>query len=167
MDTVRLLELVYLLLPCYAANMAPPFVKYWRGWNRPIDRARLGSHKTVAGFALGVIAGILVAFAQSSLSWPTTLWPTDAWLYIGLAQGLGAMSGDAVKSYFKRRLGIAPGERWVPADQLDFVVGALLLTTWLVPLRWVDVGAMLVITFLADIAVNRIAFRLGIRDTPW
>jgi len=166
-DLTRLLELIYLMLPCYAANMAPPFVKYWRGWNQPIDRVRLGSHKTVVGFALGVAVGLLVAFIQSRSSWPSTLWPSGDWFQVGLALGLGAMSGDAIKSYFKRRRGIAPGARWIPADQLDFVVGALLATAWLVPLRWLDVVAILAITFVADLAVNRIAFGLGIRDTAW
>jgi hypothetical protein len=45
----KLLALVYLMPPAYFANMAPPFVKYWRGWNRPIHHAWLGDHKTVMG----------------------------------------------------------------------------------------------------------------------
>ena len=42
---------------------------------------------------------------------------------------LGALLGDLVKSFFKRRLKIARGESWPIADQLDFVIGALLLTS--------------------------------------
>lgn len=167
MDSTRLLELLYLMLPCYAANMAPPFVRYWHGWNRPIDAIRLGNHKTIVGFALGIVAALVIAYMQSRIGLVYALWPSADWLFLGLGQGLGAMTGDAIKSFFKRRLGMAPGERWIPADQLDFVAGALLLTAWLVPIRWVDVGAILVITFVADIVVNRVAFRLGIRDTPW
>jgi CDP-2,3-bis-(O-geranylgeranyl)-sn-glycerol synthase len=30
---LRLAQLFYLMLPVYFANMAPPFVKYWSGWN--------------------------------------------------------------------------------------------------------------------------------------
>jgi CDP-2,3-bis-(O-geranylgeranyl)-sn-glycerol synthase len=142
-------------------------MKYWRGWNRPIDRARLGSHKTIVGFAFGVIAALLVAFFQSRATWPPPLWLRADCVYLGLAQGLGAMTGDAIKSYFKRRMRIAPGERWIPADQLDFVAGALLPTAWLVSLGWIDVVVILAITFPADIAVNRIAFRAGIRNSPW
>jgi hypothetical protein len=33
----RLLQLIYLMLPVYAANMAPPFVRYWPGRARPIS----------------------------------------------------------------------------------------------------------------------------------
>lgn len=36
-----------LMVPAYVANMAPPFVRYWKG---PSMRARaLGDHKTVVG----------------------------------------------------------------------------------------------------------------------
>jgi hypothetical protein len=31
MKAARLLELLYLMAPAYAANMAPPLVRYWRG----------------------------------------------------------------------------------------------------------------------------------------
>lgn len=142
-------------------------MRYWRGWNRPISADLLGHHKTVVGFGLGVAAAVAVAFTQSRTSWVTAFSPSGEWLEMSLAQGIGAMSGDAIKSYFKRRSGIAPGERWIPADQLDLAVGALLLTAWLVPLRWVDVGVIVVITFFDDIVVNKAAYQFGIRDSPW
>lgn len=164
----RWLELVYLLLPAYCANMAPPFVKYWRGWNRPIHSAWLGDHKTVIGFALGTVMAVLTAYAQSRLEIGISLlWRPDVWLAVGMAQGLGAMGGDAIKSLFKRRIGVAPGRPWVPADQLDFVVGALIPLSFLVPLSLSDIVVMLVFTFVADIGVNHISFYLGIRDTRW
>jgi len=164
----RLLELVYLVLPAYCANMAPPFVKYWRGWNRPIHRAWLGGHKTVMGFTFGVVMGVLIAYAQSQLDFGVRLlWDRAAWLALGLTQGLGAMSGDAIKSFFKRRIGIAPGRPWVPADQLDFVIGALIPLSLLVPLSPSDILAILLFTFVADIVVNHVSFYLGIRDTRW
>ena len=62
---------------------------------------------------------------------------------------------------------IPPGARWLPADQLDFVIGALALVTPLANLSWSDVALILVVSFVADIAVNQIAFRLRIRETAW
>jgi CDP-2,3-bis-(O-geranylgeranyl)-sn-glycerol synthase len=53
------------MLPIYIANMAPPFVKYWHGWNRPISLRHVGSHKTVVGFALGVVMAVAVSYGQS------------------------------------------------------------------------------------------------------
>ena len=160
----RLVELIWLMLPCYGANMAPPFVRYWRGWNRPINAERLGSHKTVVGFALGVVVAVAIAFVQTRVAAGPS---AGYWLTVGLAQGFGAMGGDALKSYLKRRVGIAPGERWMPADQLDFIIGALLLMAAIVSLAWGDVLLLLTFTFLAHIAVNHIAYALRIRDTAW
>lgn len=77
------------------------------------------------------------------------------------------MCGDSLKSYFKRRAGIAPGPAWIPADQLDFVTGALIPLSLLIALGWADIGVIIMITFVADIAVNHASFYLGIRDTKW
>jgi CDP-2,3-bis-(O-geranylgeranyl)-sn-glycerol synthase len=167
MTASRLLELLYLMLPAYLANMAPPFVKYWNGWNRPINRGWLGEHKTVVGFAVGVLVAVLATYIQSSFAWPGTLFPPSDWLAVGFAQGFGAMGGDVVKSFFKRRRGIAPGRSWIPADQLDFPIGALSLLWLWVRLDWLDVIAILGMTFAGGVVVNHMAFRLGIRDTKW
>ena len=166
MTLERVAELVWLMMPAYCANMAPPFVKHWHGWNRPINRELLGDHKTVVGFAAGVLAGVITALVQSRL--PVALsWPNAEWLVVGLAQGGGAMLGDATKSYFKRRAGIRPGGVWIPADQLDFVIGALILLSFMVPLGWAEVAVILIFTFVADIVVNHISFYFGIRGTKW
>jgi CDP-2,3-bis-(O-geranylgeranyl)-sn-glycerol synthase len=162
---MQLLQLVYLMLPAYFANMAAPFARFWPGWNRPISRRWLGDHKTVVGFMLGVAAGMLTAYLQSRIPWSPQEFDLANWLAVGCAQGFGAMGGDAAKSFVKRRIGIAPGHSWMPADQLDFTVGALLLVRPWLALRWVDVALILAFTFVAHIVVNQISFRLGIRDT--
>jgi CDP-2,3-bis-(O-geranylgeranyl)-sn-glycerol synthase len=163
---LRFLQLVYLMLPVYLANMAPPFVKYWRGWNHPISRRWLGDHKTVMGFAFGVAAAVAVTFAQSQI-WADGLVNYDHWLALGFACGFGALGGDALKSFIKRRIGIAPGVSWIPADQLDFVVGGLVGLSVFVALDLTDVVVILVASFVGDMVVNHVSFQLGIRDTRW
>jgi CDP-2,3-bis-(O-geranylgeranyl)-sn-glycerol synthase len=160
------LALLALLAPAYAANMAPPFVRYWRGWNRPLHRRLLGEHKTVVGTALGLAAALLVAGVESGFGAPALVAPRAWWLH-GLLCGVGALGGDAAKSWLKRRRGIAPGVRWVPFDQLDFQVGALLATGPGAGLTALDVAMVLALGFLGDLAVNRIAWWLGIKPTPW
>ena len=156
------------MLPTYFANMAPPFVRFWRGWNRPIHRRALGDHKTVVGFGLGVTVGLVAAYLQAQLaSVVPLLWDPQAWPAIGLASGMGALGGDAIKSFFKRRMGILPGASWIPADQLDFTVGALIPLALLVPISASDVAFILAFTFVADIAVNHMSFYLGIRTSRW
>lgn len=160
-------ELVFLMLPAYFANMAPPFVRFWPGWNRPISARWLGNHKTVVGFALGVATGALSGYGLSRVAWSGSLVAPLDWPIVGLAQGMGAMSGDALKSLCKRRLKIAPGARWIPADQLDFVLGALALAWPWLALGWLDVAAILAVTFVGDVLVNQISWRIGIRETKW
>jgi CDP-2,3-bis-(O-geranylgeranyl)-sn-glycerol synthase len=160
-------ELLWAMLPAYCANMAPPFLRFWPGWNRPISVRWLGEHKTVMGFLAGVATGALAGYALSRIGWETSVVASRDLPLVGLAQGLGAMSGDALKSFFKRRRSIAPGARWIPADQLDFALGALALAWPWLHLGALDVAAILAITFAGDIAVNQLSFRLGIRKTPW
>ena len=168
---IHLLQLAYLMAPAYCANMAPPFIRFWHGWNRPISERWFGSHKTVAGFLLGVIAGLLATLAQC---WIVAPWlPADNHIdapqcvVLGICFGFGAMSGDALKSLIKRRLHIRPGARWLPFDQIDFVLGALLFVSPWLSLGFGDVGAILAMTFIGDIAVNRLSFLCGIKASPW
>jgi CDP-2,3-bis-(O-geranylgeranyl)-sn-glycerol synthase len=163
----RSVELLYLMLPAYLANMAPPFVKYWRGWNRPIHAYWLGAHKTVVSFALGVAARVVTAFLQSRVASASGLFPYDDWFQFGLAMSVAAMTGDAVKSFGKRRLGIAPGQSWIPADQLDFVVAGLAVLSLWIPLTWMDVVWILIVSFTGDVLINHASFHLGIRETKW
>lgn len=167
MTADRLLALFALLAPAYAANMAPPFVRYWKGWNRPLHRRLLGEHKTVVGTALGLAAALLVAGVESRFGAPALVAATREWWLHGLLCGVGALGGDAAKSWLKRRRGIPPGGRWVPFDQLDFQVGALLAAGPGAALTALDVAIVLAVGFLGDLAVNRIAWRLGIKPTPW
>jgi CDP-2,3-bis-(O-geranylgeranyl)-sn-glycerol synthase len=163
----RLLGLLYFMLPAYAANMAPPFVRYWKGWNRPIHARLLGAHKTVAGFAIGVMAGVLVAAMQAAVATPLARVDYSCWPLLGLGLGGGAMLGDSAKSLLKRRLRIAPGARWFPFDQLDFAVGALVLVGAWAGLSWREAGVILLLSLIGDVLVNRLAFALHIKDAPW
>jgi CDP-2,3-bis-(O-geranylgeranyl)-sn-glycerol synthase len=163
----RLIQLLYFMAPAYAANMAPPFVRYWKGWNRPISRRWLGSHKTVVGFGIGVLAAVAATFIQSRIAWEDALVAPESWPTLGLRFGVGAMAGDTAKSFVKRRAGIAPGRPWLPWDQLDFVLGALALVWGAAALSWVDLATILVSSVIGHVLVNHLAYRLRIRDVKW
>jgi CDP-2,3-bis-(O-geranylgeranyl)-sn-glycerol synthase len=160
----RVARLLYFMAPAYIANMTPPFVRYWRGWNRPISVRWLGSHKTVVGFGAGVLAAVVVTAAQSRIAWPGGLVAYDHWVALGLRFGTGAMAGDAAKSFVKRRLGIAPGKPWIPWDQLDFVLGALALVWGQAALSWPDVAIVLLLSATGHILVSRVGYWIGVRD---
>lgn len=163
----RALQLAYFMTPAYAANMAPPFVRYWKGWNRPISRRLFGTHKTVMGFVVGVLAATLVTFVQWLLAWSGSIVAYEEWPPLGLLFGVGAMAGDSVKSFFKRRLGVEPGRPWIPFDQLDFVLGALVLVYPRVTLAGADVATILLLSFCGHIVVSHLGRWLGVKDTRW
>jgi CDP-2,3-bis-(O-geranylgeranyl)-sn-glycerol synthase len=162
----RLAALAYFMLPAYLANMTPPFVRFWTGWNRPISSRWLGNHKTILGLSAGLFFAFVTTFLQARTAGVEPLWPRNEWPIVGLSFGLGAMGGDCVKSFLKRLRGVAPGRPWMPMDQLDFVVGALLLTLPWVYLQWRDIAIILIVSLIGDILVNQLAFKLRIRTTP-
>ena len=161
------LHLLYVMVPAWLANMAPPFARYWPQWNRPVHARWFGTHKTILGLLLAAGTGILVTAVQAGTAAPT-LWHSSAdWPWIGLGFGFGVAGGDLLKSFVKRRLGIAAGQPWLPFDQIDFALCSLLLVYPWVNLTLVDIAVLLVVTFCGDIIVNRLAFAWGIKDTPW
>jgi CDP-2,3-bis-(O-geranylgeranyl)-sn-glycerol synthase len=173
-----LLSAIWIMLPAYVPNSAAVVL----GGGMPIDRGRvhedgrriLGDGKTYRGLVLGILAGILVGCLQilvQSGDFPEFL-PRHTLLTVSLL-ATGALLGDLVKSYFKRRRGIGKGEKWPVVDQYDFVAGALLLTlagapSWVVTyvtlpvLFWI-----LVLTPLLHRAVNVLGYSLGMKDVPW
>lgn len=106
----------------------------------------------------------------------TPLW---AVAIFGAVVGAAALIGDAVKSYFKRRLGKDGGAPWVPFDQLDFVLFGLMamaLAGLLLPHGWVahallddwlTMTTLVVLTPVLHLGVNALGFALGLKKVPW
>jgi CDP-2,3-bis-(O-geranylgeranyl)-sn-glycerol synthase len=166
------------MLPAYVPNSAAAML----GGGMPIDggkvhedgRRLLGDGKTVRGLILGILAGVLVGCLQILLQTqglPEFL-PRHTLLTVTLL-ATGALVGDLVKSYFKRRRAIPKGQKWPIADQYDLVAGALLLTLLGAP-AWVLSNVtlpvllwILVLTPLLHRAVNLLGYSLGLKDVPW
>ncbi|MBI2147396.1 CDP-archaeol synthase [Candidatus Woesearchaeota archaeon] len=176
-----ILQSLYFILPAYLANMAPVLMKnHWKALAVPIDQGKawhgqplFGSHKTWRGVVAAVISGFLLFLLQWWLHTSgtfTSLSMVDyaafpAWT--GAVMGLGAILGDLAKSFAKRRVGVASGKPWIPFDQLDFIIGALLATALVSAVPWVAVWILLIASPLLHIATNHAAFFLGIRKEKW
>lgn len=85
----------------------------------------------------------------------------------------GALLGDMVKSFAKRRLNKTRGEEWLIADQYDLVFGAFALLllfnyAWVIAtitpliLVWI-----LILTPLLHRGANIIGYLIGVKDVPW
>ncbi|MBZ6494216.1 CDP-2,3-bis-(O-geranylgeranyl)-sn-glycerol synthase [Natrinema longum] len=168
------------MLPAYVPNNAAVLA----GGGRPIDGGRtwgekrvLGDGKTWRGTATGVTAGLALAAAL-------TLLAEDVSSLLGFAVpefsplaalGLagGAMLGDILASFLKRRSGRERGAMFPGLDQLDFVVvslplTALLATDWF--REWFTLEVVLVVVVLTPIlhvTTNVIAYKLGLKNEPW
>ncbi|MEW6219708.1 MAG: CDP-archaeol synthase [Thermodesulfobacteriota bacterium] len=118
----------------------------------PDGHRLLGSHKTLAGLVLGVLAA-----ATMGLAWglaPAT----------GAAAGLLAMAGDLASSFLKRRLGLAAGSR-VPV--LDQGLEALLPLLFLHHRSLVDwPGLLVVLVLFCLLAYPAAIFKARVLDTP-
>ena len=174
-----LLKCFYLMLPAYFANMAPVIVKKVNLFAYPIDfnlklgnKPILGKNKTFRGLIFGVIFAIVIAYTQfllheTELFRSISFFDYGQWFLFGFLMGFGALTGDSVKSFFKRRLGINPGERFIPFDQADFVIGAFILTLPIFKPTLKIVIVSLLLSFVLDVIVNHLAFYLKIRNEKW
>ena len=176
---IFMLKCFYLMLPAYFANMAPVMVRRINIFAFPIDDNKkmnskpiLGRNKTFRGFIFGTISGVIIAYFQFLLSGigffrDISFVDYQNWLLFGLLMGLGALTGDLVKSFFKRRLGFEPGAKFVPFDQTDFVVGALLFIMPVFRLTLKIFVVSLLLSFVLHIITNHLAFYFRIRNKKW
>ena len=172
---------VWAMLPAYIPNNAAVLA----GGGRPIDGGRtlpdgtrpFGDGKTWRGTAVGTAAGVAVALALNLLE-PAATDATGLGLpgfpvHAAAALALGAMLGDILASFLKRRTGRERGAAFPGIDQLDFVVVALGLTL-LVATDWFlatftlpVLVVVVVITPLLHVSTNAGAYALGLKDEPW
>lgn len=166
---ILIIKLIYFMLPTYFANMAPVFGRFvFKRFNHPISKRLCGEHKTWKGLILGVLAAIIVSFIQYKLNiQELKLYDYNDWLLFGFLMGFGALFGDALKSFFKRRFNINPGNSWIPFDQIDFVIGSLFFSSFIFFIGWKNIFIIIIISFLLHIITNHVAYYLRIRDEKW
>ncbi len=171
---------VWAMLPAYVPNN----VAVVAGGGRPVDGGRtwrgarlLGDGKTWRGLAAGTLAGLLVAAgltaaapaAGDALPFSPPAFPIAA----AVALPAGAMLGDVVGSFVKRRTGRARGAAFPGLDQLDFVVGAVALAAVAAP-AWTLATftppvllAVVVLTPVLHVLTNVVGYALGLKREPW
>lgn len=184
---------LWLTMPLFGANMLA--VVTGRG-GRPIDSGRVwldgerlfGDGKTWPGF---IYAPVLATFVTDCLSFLFSHFPgttsglTDAWADAGLSSWIimlslafGALIGDLVKSFLKRRGRNPRGAAWPVWDQFDAVVGGFFLcwlvcglagSNWfarnLLPGRWLAVLIWLPLYWLLHRFFSVLAHRRGLKSS--
>ena len=168
------------MLPAYFANMAPIIVKdAFKSLKIPIDfnkkiknKPIFGKNKTFRGLFFGVIFAVIIAYLQfllykNNIFVNISIADYSNWLLIGFLMGFGAIFGDLIESFIKRRMNYDPGKSFVPFDQLDFVIGALIFIYPLVALSLSKIIIILLLSFVLHIIVNHIAYYIKLRREQW
>ena len=170
----------WFIIPAYAANGIPPFA---RG-KRPLDFGKSWKGKrifgegktiegTIAGFFGGLVWGYILMLFQSyvqinqgvSINQDIGLvvmnWPLIVLITIG------ALLGDIIGSFAKRRLDLSRGAQFPFVDQLGFAVVAIIIAS---PIYVVQIGSIVFIivsTAFVHMFGNYIAFKTKLKNVPW
>jgi len=190
---------VWIMLPAYIPNPVAALV----GGGKPIDfgkcakdgRRIFGDGKTWRGLIGGIIGGIIFGAFMMWVRWFFNLdfLPEHTWITV-IFLSIGALLGDLIKSYFKRRLNKERGAKWPIADMYDMVVGSLVLMTLALlvtgNIGWfaeqlaifitgpaIDLGpvwtgiallaAILLLSPLCHRCANIIGYIFKLKDVPW
>jgi CDP-2,3-bis-(O-geranylgeranyl)-sn-glycerol synthase len=158
--TITLIDIAtafWFIFPAYCANAAPVIF----GGGKPLDFGKifldgkpfLGSHKTFRGFFAGLIVGTLVGLVQTLIFENYLVQYNMQFQYsilLGFMLSLGALTGDIIESFIKRRINRIPGSSLPVADQIDFILGAFLFS---IPFWSISLSSLLVI-LLATIPIH-------------
>lgn len=154
-----------LLLLLGVANSAPIVAKRLLGdrWAAPLDfglnffdgRPLLGPGKTIRGVVAAVVA-------TTPAAWALGISPQ-----LGALIGVVSMAGDALASFVKRRLRVAPSGRATGLDQVPESLLPLLAVQGQLDLSMAQILAISAAFFVLEIPLARWAFRLGLRERPY
>ena len=162
---------IWFIFPAYCANAAPVIF----GGGLPMDfekkffddKPLFGSHKTIRGFLAGVIIGTLVGIVQT-LIFNTFLQQYNLYFQysfeLGIVISIGALTGDLIESFVKRRLNRSPGSSLPIGDQIDFILGAFLFSVPVAPPSLLIAIIILLITIPIHLLTNLIAKLLKMKN---
>lgn len=135
------LFILYLFLPTFLANAAPIIVKnipLLRSFKKPISEKYLWKNKTYRWFIAGILFWTMVSILQYYFTqfgfvdtviekYFEVITSLEIAIIAWFLQGFWALLWDAVKSFFKRKIGIKPGEPWPIFDGIDYVLWSAIL----------------------------------------
>ncbi len=166
----KFIETFLLYLPAMIANATPVVIgKVIRG-THPIDmnlklkdgRPLFGRGKTWEGFLFGLMIGALFGLVVKLvlIHYPISL--------LSFYVPLGALLGDILGSFIKRRLGIKRGDPLPLLDQLDFYIGSTIsiIAYGKIP-SLTSILLMGIIIYLLHRYTNLLAFKIGLKNVPW
>ncbi len=180
-----ILFVMWFFLPAGVANLVPVLfskIPYLRNFNYPIDfgykfrgKPIFGSHKTWRGLIAGIILSIIMLKFQVIIynhnDWFRSLMVGIYYnhlpvLSLGFLFAIGALGGDAIESFVKRQVNIDPGKRWFPFDQIDYILGGILTSSFIVTLSFSKYLWLLIIWLILHLIFSFFAYLFKLKDSP-
>jgi CDP-2,3-bis-(O-geranylgeranyl)-sn-glycerol synthase len=157
---------LWFILPAYFASISPVWFKL--EGKSPLDfgktfrgRRIFGPSKTIKGYLGGALCGAVLGALQE------ILFKKPNGLALGILLGLGALTGDAVKSFFKRQRNIPSGKLWFPFDQIDFLVGGIIFAAIIESPSPLGIIILFIITPPLHVLSNIIDYKIGLKKVPY
>jgi CDP-2,3-bis-(O-geranylgeranyl)-sn-glycerol synthase len=170
MDIAQIIaQALIFIFPAYCANGTPVLAgggtKMDFGKNFVDGKRLFGNNKTFRGFFFGWGVGLGVGLVE----WYIFGFP----LLFAVFTPLGALLGDLAGAFIKRRLDIQPGGMLPVVDQIDFVVGAIVMAILFslvnpaLSIGWEIAVTALLITPPIHLFTNFCAYKLKLKKHPW
>jgi CDP-2,3-bis-(O-geranylgeranyl)-sn-glycerol synthase len=184
---VVLIQSFWLILPAYLPNSFAVIF----GGGKPVDlgkkhsdgRRIFGDGKTWRGLIAGITCGILIGYGQllveAQLDYEDFIGfgPTKIAYIIIILIPVGAMLGDLMGSFIKRRLNKPRGTKLPILDQFDFLIGAwalVLIFNWqwfferyIYGVNILGLIFILILTLILHRFTNIIGYKIGKKKEPW
>ncbi|MEM2878098.1 MAG: CDP-2,3-bis-(O-geranylgeranyl)-sn-glycerol synthase [Candidatus Hadarchaeales archaeon] len=156
---------IWFILPAYVANASPVIL----GGGRAVDggkkmrdgRPIFGPGKTIRGIVGGMAAGTVTGIIQALLT------SSSQYILVAILLSAGALIGDLLGSFIKRRLNIPRGGAAPLLDQLGFVIFAILIASPFMFPGWEAVVIIMLITPPLHLATNFIGYKMGVKSRPY
>jgi CDP-2,3-bis-(O-geranylgeranyl)-sn-glycerol synthase len=142
-------------IPAYLANLG--IVLFWFAIGKKprfiVSKKWFGANRSYEAFFVAAIVGGVSGLFVSGFK-------------IGLLLGIGVWVGSMASSFIKRRLKIKSGGRMPLIDQLDFILGATLMASF-ISFNLLAFTFAIIITPPVHRLGNIFLFKLGIKDVPY
>ena len=162
---------IFFVMPAFFSNVNAMLF----GGGLPMDfrknwfdgRRLFGNNKTMRGFAAGFIAGFLMGIFVSFWFKSVVDVPFVVPLTNGFLQSFGAVTGDVVGSFIKRRLNIPSGGSLIIMDQIGFIVFGLAFARIDSAFPWTYWVIIIPLALVVHFAANAVGYTMGWKDVWW
>ena len=138
------------------------FNKKWRD-KKPV----FGKGKTFKGTFFGIFWGTLTGVIVYALIPQTVQNFSPNYLLLSFLIALGAVLGDILASFFKRRNNIPRGTEILFLDQLDFLFGGLILGSIIYVPDFYEILLISILTMFVHKFSNYFAYKVKLKKVPW